>query len=73
MRPMREYPVLQFLLKPYHTSHQKTLAWLIAALAEAGEARTRSIGAVLSERQGIRLGSTCHRQHRLMKNPRLDD
>ena len=39
--PFRRYPFLRQLLSPFRLSQQKELAWVIAAIAAQGEARSR--------------------------------
>lgn len=73
MCPLRSYPVLRLLLSPFRGSQRKTLAWVIASIAECREARTRSIAGVLARRSGVGLGSAINRFYRLLKNRRIED
>ena len=73
MHPLRAYPVLGDLLSRFHGSQRKSLGWVIASMAEAREARTRTIAAALARGTGVALGSAMNRFYRLLKNPRLKD
>ena len=73
MYPLRAYPFLRELLSPFRRSQQKTLAWVIAAIAEAGEAGSRRLAGALARRSHILLGSALNRYYRLLRNRRIED
>ena len=72
MQPFKAYPVLAELLAPLRRSQQKTLALLVAAIVEAGTARTLRIAAELAAWLDIRLDSALNRLYRALRNPRID-
>jgi len=67
------YPILGELLSPFRRSQQKTLALVIASIAEVAQARSRSIAGYLSRHLGIQLGSALTRFYRLLANRRIKD
>ncbi len=73
MCPMTQYPMLQSLLSPFRRSQQKTLALVIAAIAEGAQAASLAIAGHLAVGLGIQLGSALTRVYRLLRNPRIDD
>jgi hypothetical protein len=70
---MRKYPFLRSLLSPHPQWHQKTAAWVIAAIAAAGQARSFAIATKLAQWTGIRLDSAVNRFYRLLRNRRFDE
>lgn len=73
MHPLRMYPFLVSMLSPFRRSQQKSLAWVIAAIAAQGEARSRRLAGWMAMGLGIRLGSALNRFYRLLSNPRIQD
>ena len=73
MCPMTQYPMLQNLLSPFRRSQQKTLALVIASIAEVAQAASFAVAGHLAVQLGIQLGSALNRFYRLLRNPRIDD
>jgi hypothetical protein len=73
MNPLRRYPVLASLLKPFRRSQQKTCAAVIAALCQAAQASSFAIAGQLSCLTDVQLGSALTRLYRFLRNPRFDD
>lgn len=73
MNPLRRYPVLASLLRPFRRSQQKTCAALIAALCQAAQASSFAIAGQLSCLTDVRLGSALTRLYRFLRNDRFDD
>ena len=73
MNPLRRYPVLASLLRPFRLSQQKTCAALIAALCQAAQASSFAIAGQLSVLTDVELGSALTRLYRFLRNPRFDD
>ena len=73
MNPLRRYPVLSSLLRPFRRSQQKTCAALIAALCQAAQASSFAIAGQLSCLTDVQLGSALTRLYRFLRNPRFDD
>ncbi|GBC84052.1 hypothetical protein HRbin11_00473 [bacterium HR11] len=73
MCPMTRYPMWKSLLSPFRRSQQKTLALVIAAIAEAAQATSLAVAGHLAVRLGIQLGRAWNRLDRLLRNPRIDD
>jgi len=73
MHPLQQYPILRTLLRPFRRSQQKTLAWVIAAIAEVAQARSTHLALYLATRLGIQVGSALNRLYRLLRNPRWDE
>jgi hypothetical protein len=71
--PMKKYPFLRSLLSPHPRWHQKTAAWVIAAIAAAGQARSFAIATMLARWTGVRLDSAVNRFYRLLRNERFDE
>jgi hypothetical protein len=65
--------MLKSLLSPFRRSQQKTLALVIAAIAEVAQASSLAVAGHLAARLGIQLGSALNRLYRLLRNPRVDD
>ena len=73
MCPFREYPILQTLLRPFRKSQQKTLALVIAAIAEVARASSLTLATHLAGKLKIKAGSALRRIYRLLANPRIQD
>jgi hypothetical protein len=73
MCPMLRYPILQMVLSPFRRSQQKTLALVIAAIAEVAQATSLAVAGHLASELGTQLGSALTRFYRLLCNPRIDD
>ena len=73
MCPFREYPILQTLLRPFRKSQQKTLAFVIAAIAEVARASSLTLATHLAGKLKIKAGSALRRIYRLLANPRIQD
>jgi len=68
---MTQYPMLQSLLSPFRRSQQKTLALVIASIAEVAQAASFAVAGHLAVQLGIQLGSALNRFYRLLRNPVL--
>ena len=73
MNPLRRYPVLSTLLRPFRRSQQKTCAAIVAALCQAAQASSFAIAGQLSCLTEVRLGSALNRLYRFLRNPRFDN
>jgi len=73
MCPMVRYPMWKSWLSPFRRSQQKTLALVIAAIAEVAQASSLAVAGHLAARLGIQRGSALNRLYRLLRNPRVDD
>lgn len=73
MNPLRRYPVLSSLLRPFRLSQQKTCAAVVAALCQAAQASSFAIAGQLSCLTDVQLGSALTRLYRFLRNPRFDD
>jgi hypothetical protein len=73
MNPLRHYPILAFLLRPYRLSQQKTCAALVAALCQAAQASSFAIAGQLSSLTEVQLGSALTRLYRFLRNERFDN
>jgi hypothetical protein len=73
MNPLRHYPILSTLLRPFRLSQQKTCAALIAALCHAAQASSFAIAGQLSALTDIQLGSALTRLYRFLRNERFDN
>jgi hypothetical protein len=73
MCPLLRYPILQTVLSPFRRSQQKTLALVIAAIAERAQATSVTVAGHLAVELGTQLGSALTRFYRLLRNPRIDD
>lgn len=73
MNPLRRYPVLSSLLRPFRRSQQKTCAAVVAALCQAAQASSFAIAGQLSCLTDVRLGSALNRIYRFLRNPRFDN
>src|SRR5438270_7095050 len=73
MNPLRRYPVLSSLLKPFRRSQQKTCAALVAALCQAAQASSFAIAGQLSYLTQVQFGSALTRLYRFLRNARFDN
>jgi hypothetical protein len=73
MNPLRCYPVLSSLLKPFRLSQQKTCAALVAALCQAAQASSFAIAGQLSALSDVQFGSALTRLYRFLRNERFDN
>ncbi len=73
MNPLRHYPILASLLKPFRRSQQKTCAALVAALCQAAQASSFAIAGQLSALTEVQLGSALTRLYRFLRNERFDN
>lgn len=73
MNPLRRYPVLASLLRPFRRSQQKTCAAIVAALCQAAQASSFAIAGQLSCLTDVQLGSALTRLYRFLRNERFDN
>jgi hypothetical protein len=73
MNPLRRYPVLSFLLRPFRLSQQKACAALVAALCQCAQASSFAIAGQLSCLTGVQFGSALTRLYRFLRNERFDN
>src|SRR5205085_2156664 len=73
MNPLRHYPILRSLLRPFRLSQQKTCASLVAALCQAAQASSFAIAGQLSCLTSVQLGSALTRLYRFLRNQRFDN
>jgi hypothetical protein len=73
MNPLRRYPILASLLRPFRLSQQKTCAALVAALCQAAQASSFAIAGQLSCLTEVQLGSALTRLYRFLRNERFDN
>jgi len=73
MNPLRHYPILSSLLRPFRLSQQKTCAALIAALCQCAQASSCAIAGQLSCLTDVQLGSALTRLYRFLRNARFDN
>ena len=73
MNPLRRYPVLASLLKPFRRSQQKTCAAVVSALCQAAQASSFAIAGQLACLTEVRLGSALTRLYRFLRNQRFDN
>jgi hypothetical protein len=73
MNPLRHYPILASLLRPFRLSQQKTCAALVAALCQAAQASSFAIAGQLSSLTEVQLGSALTRLYRFLRNERFDN
>lgn len=72
MNPLRRYPILGSLLRPFRLSQQKTCAAVIAALCQAAQASSFAIAGQLSCLTEVQFGSALTRLYRFLRNERFD-
>ena len=73
MNPLRRYPVLSVLLRPFRLSQQKTCAALVAALCQAAQASSFAIAGQLACLTQVQFGSALTRLYRFLRNPHFDN
>lgn len=73
MNPLKTYPILATLLKPFRLSQQKTCAALVAALCQAQQASSFAIAGQLSTLTDVEFGSALNRLYRFLRNERFDN
>src|SRR5215211_7310815 len=73
MNPLRRYPILSSLLRPFRLSQQKTCAALVAALCQAAQASSFAIAGQLSGLTDVQFGSALTRLYRFLRNERFDN
>jgi hypothetical protein len=73
MNPLRHYPILASLLRPFRLSQQKTCAALVAALCQAAQASSFAIAGQLSSLTEVQFGSALTRLYRFLRNERFDN
>jgi hypothetical protein len=73
MNPLRRYPILSSLLRPFRLSQQKTCAALVAALCQAAQASSFAIAGQLSALTEVQFGSALTRLYRFLRNERFDN
>ncbi len=73
MNPLRHYPILNSLLRPFRLSQQKTCAALVAALCQAAQASSFAIAGQLSCLTEVQFGSALTRLYRFLRNARFDN
>jgi hypothetical protein len=73
MNPLRRYPVLSTLLRPFRRSQQKTCAAVVAALCQAAQASSFAIAGQLACLTEVQLGSALTRLYRFLRNDRFDN
>lgn len=71
MCPLTTYPVLGTLFKPFRRSQRKTLAVVVAAIAETATTASFALAAHLAAQHGIQVPSALRRLQRLLANPRI--
>lgn len=73
MNPLRHYPILASLLKPFRLSQQKTCASIVAALCQAAQASSFAIAGQLSCLTDVQFGSALTRLYRFLRSERFDN
>ncbi len=73
MNPLKHYPILSTLLRPFRRSQQKTCAAVIAALCQCAQASSFAIAGQLSCLTDVQLGSALTRLYRFLRNQRFDN
>src|ERR1044071_3720237 len=73
MNPLRRYPVLSSLLRPFRRSQQKTCAALVAALCQAAQASSFAVAGPLACLTEVQFGSALTRFYRFLRTPRFDN
>jgi hypothetical protein len=73
MNPLRQYPILASLLRPYRLSQQKTCAALVVAICQAAQASSFAIAGQLACLTEVQLGSALTRLYRFLRNERFDN
>lgn len=73
MNPLRHYPILRSLLRPFRLSQQKTCAALVAALCQCAQASSFAIAGRLCCLTEVQFGSALTRLYRFLRNERFDN
>jgi hypothetical protein len=73
MNPLRRYPILSSLLRPFRLSQQKTCAAVVAALCQSAQASSFAIAGQLSCLTEVQFGSALTRLYRFLRNERFDN
>lgn len=73
MNPLRHYPILASLLRPFRRSQQKTCAAVVAALCQAAQAGSFAVAGQLACLTDVQLGSALTRLYRFLRNDRFDN
>jgi hypothetical protein len=73
MNPLRRYPILSSLLRPFRRSQQKTCAAVVAALCQAAQASSFAIAGHLACLTEVQFGSALTRLYRFLRNERFDN
>lgn len=73
MNPLRRYPILASLLRPFRLSQQKTCAALVVALCQAAQASSFAIAGQLACLTEVQFGSALTRLYRFLRNERFDN
>src|SRR5215212_4202334 len=73
MNPLRRYPVLSSLLRPFRLSQQKTCASIVVALCQAVQASSFAIAGQLSCLTEVQFGSALTRLYRFLRNTGFDN
>jgi hypothetical protein len=73
MNPLRRYPILSSLLRPFRRSQQKTCAALVAAICQAAQASSFAIAGQLACLTEVQFGSALTRLYRFLRNERFDN
>jgi hypothetical protein len=73
MNPLRRYPVLASLLRPFRLSQQKTCAAVVAALCQAAQASSFAVAGQLACLTDVQFGSALTRLYRFLRNDRFDN
>ena len=73
MNPLRQYPILSSLLRPFRRSQQKTCTALVAALCQAAQASSFAIAGQLACLTQVQFGSAVTRLYRFLRNERFDN
>jgi hypothetical protein len=73
MNPLRHYPILSSLLRPFRLSQQKTCAALVAALCQCAQASSFALAGQLSALTDVQFGSALTRLYRFLRNERFDN
>lgn len=73
MNPLRRYPILASLLRPFRRSQQKTCASIVAALCQCAQASSFAIAGQLSCLTEVQFGSALTRLYRFLRNERFDN
>src|SRR5256714_14711091 len=73
MNPLRRYPILISLLRPFRLSQQKTCAALVTALCQCAQASSFAIAGQLACLTEVAFGSAVTRLYRFLRNERFDN